>query len=109
MFSRILFLMSFLAAFTPWTNAQNATPTAPGLTYLYTLNCTLAPAINIGYGPRGNRVAIPITGGYFNGPKLSGKLMQFGVHHMHGLQAPPANSEHRASSMKDANQPSLPT
>lgn len=74
MFSHVVFLMSALAAFAPWTFAQNSTPAPPGLTYLYTLNCTLLPPYIIGAGPRGYRVAIPITGGYFNGPKLSGKV-----------------------------------
>lgn len=75
MFPRVLFLTSVLAALTPWTLAQNTTtPVAPGLTYLYTLNCTLAPPYIIGATPKGFRVAIPITGGYFNGPRLSGKV-----------------------------------
>lgn len=63
-------------ALLPWLAlAQNTstTPTPPGLTYLYTLNCTLGETIDIGPGPRGYRVAIPITGGYFNGPRMSGK------------------------------------
>lgn len=77
MFSRVLFVMSVLTAFTPWTFAQNtSTPALPGLTYLYTLNCTLLPPYVIGAGPRGFRVAIPITGGYFNGPKLSGECIR---------------------------------
>lgn len=84
MFSRLLFMMSALAAFAPWTFAQNSTPAAPGLTYLYTLNCTLLPPYIIGAGPRGFRVAIPITGGYFNGPKLSGKNMCLLCHSMQG-------------------------
>lgn len=75
MYSPVLFFVTALAAFMPWTFAQNSTPAAPGLTYLYTLNCTLLPPYIIGAGPRGFRVAIPITGGYFNGPKLSGKLI----------------------------------
>lgn len=59
----------------PWlVLAQNtsSTPTPPGLTYLYTLNCTLGEELDIGLGPRGHRVAIPITGGYFTGPRMSG-------------------------------------
>jgi hypothetical protein len=68
MLSSVLF--TCLAAFSAL--ARSATPKAPTLTYLYSLNCTLAPAIPIGDGPRGNRVAIPITGGTFNGPRLNG-------------------------------------
>jgi len=54
--------------------AQTTTPKAPTLTYLYTLNATLADAIILGAGPRGNRIAIPITGGTFSGPKLNGAI-----------------------------------
>jgi hypothetical protein len=48
------------------------TPAAPGLTYLYSLNCTLADPVLVGQGPHGTRVVIPIVGGSFSGPKLSG-------------------------------------
>jgi hypothetical protein len=47
-------------------------PAAPGLTYLYSLNCTLGPSIQVGGGPHGTRVVIPIIGGTFSGPQLSG-------------------------------------
>ncbi|KAF3762238.1 hypothetical protein M406DRAFT_264650 [Cryphonectria parasitica EP155] len=64
----------------PSTFAQNATtPSAPGLTFLYSLNCTLGTTIDIGYGPKGHRVAIPITGGYFNGPRMSGNISDLGA------------------------------
>jgi hypothetical protein len=49
-------------------------PPAPGLEYLYGLNCTLAPGISVGLGPKGTRLVIPIIGGYFKGPKISGKV-----------------------------------
>ncbi|KAF2732600.1 hypothetical protein EJ04DRAFT_440675 [Polyplosphaeria fusca] len=58
--------------------AQNP-PAAPSLTYLYTLNATLADGIPIGKGPKGDRVAIPITGGTFSGPKLNGKVLNLGA------------------------------
>lgn len=75
MVSLALLVTSVVSAFLPWTSAQNTTtPSAPGLTYLYTLNCTLGTSIDIGDGPKGQRVAIPITGGSFAGPRLSGKL-----------------------------------
>lgn len=75
MVSLALLVTSLMSAFLPWTSAQNTTtPSAPGLTYLYTLNCTLGTSIDIGNGPKGQRVAIPITGGSFAGPRLSGKL-----------------------------------
>lgn len=73
MFSPVFSLTALFSALaTPWALAQGSTPSAPGLTFLYTLNCTLGTPLDIGYGPRGHRVAIPIIGGYFNGPRLSG-------------------------------------
>lgn len=45
----------------------------PSLTHLYSLNCTLDPRIDVGDGPYGKRVAIPIIGGTFEGPRLKGK------------------------------------
>jgi hypothetical protein len=39
---------------------------------LYSLNCTLGPSIAVGSGPHGTRTVIPITGGTFSGPRLSG-------------------------------------
>lgn len=52
--------------------ASAATPATPGLTYLYSLNCTLGQALPVGAGPHGTRTVIPITGGTFSGPKMSG-------------------------------------
>lgn len=76
MYKPILSFTALLTALTPLAQAQNAsTPSPPGLTFLYTLNCTLGEELDIGYGPRGHRVAIPIIGGYFNGPRLSGKAL----------------------------------
>lgn len=57
------------------------TPAAPGLTFLYSLNCTLGPTINVGSGPHGTRNVIPITGGTFAGPKLSGNAPQPAVNY----------------------------
>ncbi|KAK9771590.1 hypothetical protein SCAR479_11794 [Seiridium cardinale] len=45
--------------------SEAATPNPPGFTYLFTANVTLEPAINMGVGPYGQRVAIPIIGGTF--------------------------------------------
>ena len=57
--------------------ASATTPATPGLTYLYSLNCTLGQALPVGEGPRGTRTVIPITGGTFSGPKLSGMPPSF--------------------------------
>ena len=65
-------LTPFLAA-SGLAGVQAATPTPPTLTYLYSLNCTLGTSINVGTGPHGTRTVIPITGGTFAGPRLSGE------------------------------------
>jgi hypothetical protein len=47
-------------------------PKAPGLTFLYSCNVTLGTTIDYGKGPKGSRVAIPITGGPVVGPRIKG-------------------------------------
>jgi hypothetical protein len=49
-----------------------ALPTPPQLTFLYSVNLTFAPPVSIGAVPYGNRDLLPIAGGSFHGPKLSG-------------------------------------
>lgn len=56
-----------------------APPSPPGLTYLFTANVTLEPAIDIGVGPYGQRVAIPIVGGTFSGPNINGTILDLGA------------------------------
>lgn len=80
MFSKLAFTLFTLMSLAiqgsyaqPISSAAN--PTSPGLNFLYSLNCTLGTAINVGTGPRGSRVVIPITGGTFSGPKLKGMSM----------------------------------
>ncbi|GKT45166.1 UPF0357 protein [Colletotrichum spaethianum] len=51
-------------------------PQAPKLTYLYTLTALLNSSIEIGTGMYSDRKAIPIIGGSFDGPRLSGKSFQ---------------------------------
>ncbi|KAK0724996.1 hypothetical protein B0H67DRAFT_507578, partial [Lasiosphaeris hirsuta] len=51
----------------------------PGLTHLYSLNCTLGTPLQVGPGPHGTRVVLPITGGTFAGPRLSGKVLNLGA------------------------------
>ncbi|KAK4446115.1 hypothetical protein QBC34DRAFT_271774, partial [Podospora aff. communis PSN243] len=59
--------------------AQTAVPKVPGLTFLYSLNCTLGESLAVGNVPDGNRVVIPITGGTFSGPRISGKVLNLGA------------------------------
>lgn len=48
------------------------TPTAPGYTFLYSANASIADGIDFGTSPYNHRIAYPITGGQFNGPNLTG-------------------------------------
>lgn len=52
--------------------ALAATPAPPQLTYLYSANLTFGTTISIGSVPSGKRELLPISGGSFSGPKLSG-------------------------------------
>ncbi|KXJ85428.1 hypothetical protein Micbo1qcDRAFT_106863, partial [Microdochium bolleyi] len=54
-------------------------PPPPGLTFLYSLNATIAPAINLGASPLSNRTIYPITGGSFEGPMIKGTVMNLGA------------------------------
>jgi len=45
------------------------------LEYAFTVRATLAPPVVIGNGPEGLRRFVPITGGTFAGPLLSGKVV----------------------------------
>jgi len=67
------FVLSALGSlFVAVATAQAAVPKTPGLTFLYSLNCTLGDSLPVGDVPDGNRVVIPITGGTFSGPRISG-------------------------------------
>ena len=46
---------------------------------LMSLRLSTAPTQNIGTGPHGTRITIPITGGSFEGDRLRGKLLSCGV------------------------------
>ncbi len=69
MLSLSVLLLSLAATGLGWPLAD---PKPPALTYLYTVNLTSPAPINVGAGPRGIRQVIPISGGAFSGPKLSG-------------------------------------
>lgn len=51
----------------------------PGLEFLYSSNVTLGERWSYGDIGQGARVAIPIIGGTFSGPKLSGTIMNLGA------------------------------
>lgn len=54
-------------------------PPAPALTFLYTSYALCLNPIYATEGPRGIRTAIPIVGGNFTGPRLSGKILDVGA------------------------------
>jgi muconolactone delta-isomerase len=47
----------------------------PHLTLVYRLDATLGEALDLGDFPQGHRRIVPLTGGTFTGPELSGKLV----------------------------------
>jgi len=49
-----------------------ADPKPPSFTYLYSINLTMPAGITIGNTPSGSRAILPISGGTFSGPRLSG-------------------------------------
>jgi hypothetical protein len=47
----------------------------PRLTKVYRLEATLAEPLDLGDIPEGHRRIVPLTGGTFTGPEISGKLL----------------------------------
>ena len=56
-----------------------AYPSPPGLTFLYTSFVIVTWPILIGNGPHGQRFTVPIVGGNFSGPRLSGTILDVGA------------------------------
>jgi muconolactone delta-isomerase len=50
----------------------------PQLTFLYRLEATLGDPLDLGETPRGHRRIVPLTGGTFTGPEISGRLLPDG-------------------------------
>lgn len=53
-------------------------PKPPKLEFLYTVNITGGEIYNIGNGPNGLRLVVPILNGTFAGPKLKGTVVPAG-------------------------------
>ncbi|KAL1584225.1 hypothetical protein WHR41_06781 [Cladosporium halotolerans] len=72
-----------LLSFPLLPTAQNTTalpePPAPPLTFLYTSYVHCRDALYRSPGPLGTRTAIPIIGGNFTGPRLSGTILPLGA------------------------------
>ncbi|KAJ5097667.1 hypothetical protein N7456_008388 [Penicillium angulare] len=56
-----------------------STPPTPDLSFLYTAYVLCSPSIYETQGPSGIQKAIPIIGGNFTGPRLSGKILDLGA------------------------------
>jgi hypothetical protein len=54
-------------------------PVEPSLRLLYTSSVRLVPPVVVGMTPRGERRIIPIKGGHFSGPRLSGMILPGGA------------------------------
>jgi hypothetical protein len=66
----------FIAAVTAQSNSSTSNerkgPPPPELTFLYTSFVNISTPVDYGVGPLGDRLVIPITGGWFFGPWFGG-------------------------------------
>ncbi|KAF2763241.1 hypothetical protein EJ05DRAFT_534626 [Pseudovirgaria hyperparasitica] len=60
-------------------SSNTTTQSPPSLTFLYTAYVDCLPNIYTSYGPFGNRTTIPIVGGNFTGPRMSGRILDVGA------------------------------
>lgn len=71
-------LISAVAAVASATGAAATfaatTPKPPTTTFLYSINITMSAPLDIGTTATGSRSILPIAGGTFSGPKLSGNV-----------------------------------
>lgn len=63
----------------PAAAATTGHPTQMAVEFVYEAIVTLGPAEQVGDTPLGKRVRIPITGGRFAGPRLSGTILPEGM------------------------------
>jgi hypothetical protein len=71
--------LTSVLAIASWASAAQAQGLpAPTVTHISTFNFSVAPTIEIGVTPTVHRVVVPITGGDFKGPKLSGTILPIG-------------------------------
>lgn len=79
--------LAVLSALTTFAMAQT-TPTPPTMTLLYSMEVLLGERFSLGPVPNGQeRIVIPIVGGTFKGPKMSGKFgLQFAYLFYHGRE-----------------------
>ncbi|KAJ5622423.1 hypothetical protein N7528_005655 [Penicillium herquei] len=77
-YKKLLALLFTTLPFSQPTYASTTPPT-PSLSYLYTAYVLCAPSIYESQNPTGIQKAIPIIGGNFTGPRLSGKILDLGA------------------------------
>jgi len=61
------------------TDTATPTPTPPGLRWLYQATVDIEDAMDLGPGPRGHRYMVNITGGFFEGEGLRGRVLPGGA------------------------------
>jgi hypothetical protein len=57
---------------------MNAELPTPRLRHVFRIDASLAKSINLGHAPGGQRRIVPIAGGSFTGPQLSGTVLPGG-------------------------------
>lgn len=74
---KLLTLLTPLIPLTMASNSNETAPVAPKMTLLYRMEALLGDRFSLGSIPTGQeRIVIPIVGGTFKGPKLSGMHFQ---------------------------------
>ncbi|KAJ4985194.1 cytochrome P450 [Stagonosporopsis vannaccii] len=78
---RLFSPLAVFATLATYVMASNATdPQPPKMTLLYHMEVQLGERFSLGPVPNGQeRIVIPIVGGTFRGPRLSGKVLNLGA------------------------------
>ncbi|MFG6485434.1 DUF3237 domain-containing protein [Roseateles sp. BYS78W] len=58
--------------------AEEVAPSGPQAEFVFEEVVTLAPTVQVGRTPQGQRQYVPITGGRFKGPKIQGRVLPGG-------------------------------
>lgn len=75
--STLVFIIAAISFFTNSSLASRESSVSIGFEFLCNLNLTLGESVEIGNGPFGSREAIPVTGGAFYGPELTGRPFKY--------------------------------
>jgi opacity protein-like surface antigen len=76
---KLLLLSLSLMAVASSASAADTAPPPPPTSFAFEEVATLAPAQILGETPIGRRQSVPITGGTFSGPGLSGRILPGGA------------------------------